>query len=412
MADPLSLAAIAGLIYAARKCSSKDDKVQVVGTSENYQQETSQENVFNNSFDQRSTIMNTMTGSIADDPGVSGHGVRNIDQGKQGQPSFGDIAFMKHPNGEPVHDFRNRPYVSGKMNNFGPVEKQLVGSGLGVGPDVPAYGGYQQVFRVLPNNVNGYKLTTLPGRSGPAGDVSGGKQTLSSQLNHKAPEKTAFLPSRRPNVAGRAQGQGGALTGVVVRGKYEKTKRTTNRSETTLRQDGLEFNPAKSVISAQPLAQDPTRNKGDLNDTQFYFNNQAAPGITNFEGGYTIAPGSELLSQKPKDGAAYSPQQLEQYGFRPDTRRGNKDRAGVAGGMNVRADPLNAGGAVTAVRSDCNRIDGRLGPANGAWSQNYVQDEYYQLNPYKGNSNPLATTRELNVAKNQLMNNPLAHTLA
>jgi hypothetical protein len=117
------LAAIAGLIYAARKCSSKDDKVQVVGTSENYQQETSQENVFNNSFDQRSTIMNTMTGSIADDPGVSGHGVRNIDQGKQGQPSFGDIAFMKHPNGEPVHDFRNRPYVSGKMNNFGPVEK-------------------------------------------------------------------------------------------------------------------------------------------------------------------------------------------------------------------------------------------------------------------------------------------------
>ena len=412
MADPLSLAAIVGLIYAARKCSTDENGNLETTTTENYQQETSQENVFNERLDQRSTLMNTMTGSIADDPGVSGHGVRNVDQGKQAQPSFGDVAFMKYPNGEPVHDFRNRPYVSGKMNNFGPVEKQLVGSGLGVGPDVPAYGGYQQVFRVLPNNVNGYKLTTLPGRSGPAGDVSGGRPTLTSQLNHKMPEKTAFLPTRRPTVPGRAQGQGGSLNGVVVRGKYEKTKRTTNRSETTLRQDGLEFNPAKSIVSAEPLAQDPTRNKGDLNDSQFYFNNQPAPGITNFKGGYTIAPGSELLSQKPKDGASYSPQQLEKYGFRPDTKRGKKDRAGVAGGMNVRADALNAGGAVTAVRSDCNRTDGRLGPANGAWSQNYVQDMYYQLNSYKGNSNPHATSRELNLAKNQLMNNPLAHTLA
>ena len=129
-------------------------------------------------------------------------------------------------------------------------KKTLVGPGLGVGKNVPAYGGYQQLFRVMPNNVNGYKLTTLPGRSGPAGDVTGGRRALEGKVTYNMPEKTAFLPARRPELPGRAQGQGGAVTGNPIRGNYEKTKRPTNRSETTLRQDGLEFNPAKSTVSA------------------------------------------------------------------------------------------------------------------------------------------------------------------
>lgn len=408
MADPLSLAAIAGLIFAARKCSQTDEgEKQDLTTqkTENYQQDTSRFDGLELNLDNRSIVTNSMTGTLPEDPGLGGVGVRDFN--KEGHPSFGDVAFMKHVNGEPVHDFRNRPYVSGKMNNFGPVEKQLVGSGLGVGPDVPAYGGYQQLFRVKPNNVNGYKLTTLPGRSGPAGDVTGGRQTQVGQLTHNIPEKTAFLPSRRPEVPGRAQGQGGALTGVTVRGKYEKTKRTTNRSETTLRQDGLEFAPAKKFISAGTLAEDPTRNKGDLNDLQFQYNNQPAPGISNFVGGYTNDPNTQYMNNK-----CANPQQ---YGIRETTRRGKQDRAGNAGRMNVRADALNQGGMVTAVRSDTSRIDGRTGPANGSSGgrmQNYVQDMYHQFNAYKGNSNPHSTTRELSVAKNQLMGNPFAHTLA
>lgn len=402
MADPISIAAIAGLVYVARKCSQINDNPKLENKVEKYQEETSRENVFNDLLDNRSVLTNTFTGSSSGDPGLSGHGVRQ--DSKDAHPSFGDVSFMKHVHGEPVRDFRNRPYISGKMNNLGPTEKQLVGSGLGVGADVPAYGGYQQLFRVNPNNVGAYKLTSLPGRSGPAGDISGGRPGTVGQLTHNMPEKTAFLPSRRPEMPGRAQGQGGAVTGRVGRGKYEKTKRPTNRSETSLRNDGLGFAPAKKFISAGTLAEDPTRNKGDLNVSQLQYNNQPTPGIAEYANGYESNPQIQYMN-----GKGNNPQD---FGIRETNRRGKADRQGNSGRMNVRADPLNQGGMITAVRSDCSRVDGRLGPAEGGRMQNYVQDMYHQFNAYKGNSNPHATTRELGLANNQLVNNPLTHSLS
>ena len=299
------------------------------------------------------------------------------------------------------------------MNNLSPVQKELVGPALGTGPDVPAYGGYQQLFRVKPNNVGAYKLTTLPGRSGPAGDISGGKSAQVGQLTHNTPSTVAFLPSRRPQVEGRAQGQGGSLNGVTVRQEYEKSKRPTNRSETTTRTDGLEYAPAKRFTSAETLAQDPTRNKGDNTTQEFYHMNNPTPGIHSFIGGYTEAPASKLLAHRPASAAAnYSAKQLEQYGFRPDDRRGKTGRKANPGRMNVRSGPLNQGGALTAVRKDSNKYDGRVNPIGGGWTQNYIQDEFYQLNPYKGQQNIRSTPRELSIAKRQLVNNPLSHTLA
>ena len=218
--------------------------------------------------------------------------------------------------------------------------------------------------------------------------------------------------SRRPEVRGRAQGQGGALTGVTVRQHFEKTKRPTNRSETTTRTDGLEYAPAKHFISAEKLAQDPTRNKGDINTQEYFHVDNPTPGIYSFVPGYTQAPGSQLLKQNPADGASYSAKQLEEYGFRPDDRRGKSGRKANPGRMNVRAGPLNQGGALTAVRKDSNKYDGRMNAANGGWTQNYIQDEYYQLNPYKGQKNIRASSKSLNIAKTQLANNPLAHTLS
>jgi len=400
MADPLSLLAIAGLIFAARKCSQVNDVQPEVETYHSKKQP--EESEFIDIRDNRSVITNTFSGVSGQDPGLSGHGLR--DNGKVEQPSFGDVSFMKHVNGEPVHDFRNRPFVSGKMNNFSSLEKQLVGSGLGVGPDVPAYGGYQQLFRVNPNNVGAYRLTTLPGRSGPAGDISGGRPGVVGQLAHNRPEKTAYMPTRHPEVQGRAQGQGGALTGVVVRGKYEKTKRPTNRSETGLRQDGLSFAPAKKFISNGTLPEEPSRNKGDLNVFQSKYNNNPTPGIANFIGGYQNNPENQYMLNGDKN--------PQQYGIRETNRRGKQERDGNAGRMNVRADPLNQSGLLTSVRSDCSRVDGRLGPADGERMQNYVQDMYYQFNSYKGNPNPHSTTRELSLAKNQLMANPLAHSIS
>ena len=89
-----------------------------------------------------------------------------------------------------------------------------------------------------------------------------------------------------------------------------------------------------------------------------------------------------------------------------------RTRAGNAGRMNVRAGPLNAGGQVTAVRSDTTRVDGHLNPANGGWTQNYANNQLYNFNAYKGNVNPRGTTNSLNVAKNQLDANPFAHSLS
>ncbi len=120
MADPLSLLAIAGLIFAARKCSQVNDVQPEVETYNSKKQP--EESEFIDMHDNRSVITNTFSGVSGSDPGLSGHGLRN--NGKEEQPSFGDVSFMKHVNGEPVHDFRNRPFVSGKMN---PLKNNLLG---------------------------------------------------------------------------------------------------------------------------------------------------------------------------------------------------------------------------------------------------------------------------------------------
>jgi len=398
MADPLSLALVIGLACVGKKLSEKQEKFTPAPLQQPLQEQPLSTT---SSGGGPLGLTGSRTGAFKDVPTTF------ADMQKQNVFGFASSDLDR---------LREQPYISGQMNNLSPAEKQLVGPGLGVGADVPAYGGYQQLYQVRPTNVNGYKLTTLPGRSGPAMDVNGGKPGMVGQLTHRAPAKTAFLPSRYPTVQGRAQGNGtggGPVTGMTYRSKEEKTKRQTNRAETTKRCDGLEFNPAKSLVSALTLAEDPTRNKGDLNTGQFSYNDQAAPGVTNFASGYTQTPAVQMMNQQHSGPNGYTVKQLEQYGFRPDERRGKLDRDGNAGRMNVRADALNQGGMVTAVRTDSNRYDGRTGPVSGGWSQNYVQDQYYQLNSYKGQQNTWgASTTGLDIAKNQLSNNPFAHTLA
>jgi hypothetical protein len=80
--------------------------------------------------------------------------------------------------------------------------------------------------------------------------------------------------------------------------------------------------------------------------------------------------------------------------------------------MNVRADPLNQNGMITAVRSDTSRVDGWKGSVNGGWTQQYVKPMYQNNNAYKGNPNPRASKQYLGTAVNQLKNNPLAYSLS
>ena len=370
MADPISLMAVAGLVYAGRTLSTKSKPPPP-------------------SVKEAETPVVKAPVEVFE-PAIEYSQKREME-------SFADIAIQQRSGGQEILNMRNRMYDQGRMNNLSPIEKQLVGPGLGVGADTPAVGGFQQMFRVNPVNVGEYRLTTLPGRSGPAKDITGGRSAVVGELTHNKPETTAFLPSRLPAMPGRAQG----MSGVVPRNEHEKTKRTTNRSETGLRNDGLGFNGAKRFVSAQTVSQDPTRFKSDRNDSQYNYYNQPAPGITNFRGAYTNSAAAQITAKTNEE--------LMKYGFRPEDRRGKPNRMGNAGRMNVRESALKQGGRLTSVRSDTTRIDGRMNAANGGWTQQYQQKAFHQFNAYKGNTNPY--TQDLDIAKRQLQNNPLAHGL-
>ena len=374
MADPISLMAVAGLIYAGRTLSTKSKPPPSPTKEAEIPVVKAPVEVQNNNFE----------------PVIEYSQKREME-------SFADIAIQQRSGGQEIMNMRNRVYDQGRMNNLSPIEKQLVGPGLGVNADTPAVGGFQQMFRVNPVNVGEYRLTTLPGRSGPAKDITGGRSAIVGELTHNKPETTAFLPSRLPAMPGRAQG----MSGVVPRNEHEKTKRTTNRSETGLRNDGLGFNGAKRFVSAQTVSQDPTRFKSDRNDSQYNYYNQPAPGITNFRGAYTNGAAAQITAKTNEE--------LMKYGFRPEDRRGKPNRMGNAGRMNVRESALKQGGRLTSVRSDTTRIDGRMNAANGGWTQQYQQKAFHQFNAYKGNTNP--HTQDLDIAKRQLQNNPLAHGL-
>ena len=382
MADPISLAAIAGLIFAGRSFSKKAE-------SEPVQPEVDQTVEFierpQNTYDEVSEMVER------------GFEPRMEIPQKREMDSFADISYQQRSGGQEILNMRNRMYDTGRMNNLSPIEKQMVGPGLGVGADTPASGGYQQLFRVNPINVGEYRLTTLPGRSGPAADITGGRSALVGQLTHNKPETTAHLPTRLPPSAGRAQG----MSGAIPRASHQKTMRTTNRSETGHRADGLGFNGAKRFISAQSMPQDPTRFKSDRNDTQFEHYAHANPGITNFRGAYETSAAAKITTKNNEE--------LMRYGFRPEDRRGKANRMGNKGRMNVRESALKQGGALTAVRTDTSRIDGRVNGPNGGWTQNYQQKPFHQFNAYKGNENPYS--RDLGIAKRQLQNNPLSQSI-
>ena len=375
MADPISLAAVAGLIFAGRALSNKSEPEPVVQQVAQVPQQPIDDGVpefVERDFEPRVEVAS-----------------------KTEMASFADIGRQQRSGGQEILNMRNRMYDAGRMNNLSPIEKQLVGPGLGVAADTPATGGFQQMFRVNPINVGEYRLTTLPGRSGPAADITGGRAAVVGQLTHNKPETTSYLPSRLPTMAGRAQG----MSGAIPRASHQKTMRTTNRSETGQRVDGLDFNGAKRFVPAQTMPQDPTRFKSDRNDMQFAYYSHAAPGITNFTGAYMTSVAAQMTAKTNEE--------LMKYGFRPEDRRGKANRMGNPGRMNVRESALKQGGALTAVRSDTTRVDGRTGPANGGWTQNYQQKPFHQFNAYKGHENP--NSRSLDIAKRQLQNNPLAH---
>lgn len=105
MADPISLMAVAGLVYAGRTLSTKSEPPPPPP-------------------------------QVAPPPPME---VENVNfeptvevPHKMEMASFADIGRQQRSGGQEILNMRNRMYDQGRMNNLSPVEKQLVGPGLGV----------------------------------------------------------------------------------------------------------------------------------------------------------------------------------------------------------------------------------------------------------------------------------------
>jgi hypothetical protein len=348
--DPLALAAVVGLVFAGQRLSSKDEtplttdqmimmkptkKIEV--TNRNFAQQDAPldpKNIFSNTGRQFNDFRLTPkreTGAFTD---LTPHGSRE-------------------PYGQPVYDLYSRQGVSGKMNNLASIERQYVGRGIGVGPDVPAAGGFHQFFRVLPANINEERLTTLGGTfGGPANAVVPAGGPVAPAITHQAKDSKAW---HRDPAQTRGQGQGGALTAPEGRPDQIKTRRLTIRDETGERTgDTLQIGAADYFVN-QPYAA----------GTKTYTDTRLTRGTNN---------------------------------------RSNPDRAGNGQRMNVRADPVGATGAASNLRSESIPFPVQA-PAPLGHFNAYKDADHYKFNPFKANANPNATPQALDLAIQQLHNN-------
>ena len=359
--DPLALAAVVGLVFAGKKLSDNDSAPPPATTKPRAPLTRRQIDMM--------VEPATHSADYFDLKNTTPDFGRRIDdwrlRPKEAVPNLQDITptNSRMPYGQPVYDLYNRQYITNKQNNIAPVEQPMnVGPGLGVGPNVPAAGGFQDYFRALPINVNEEKLTTLEGRAGPRNPFvkSGGAAYIGDITHEAAQSKTAF---RNPG----AYGGGGAQSALVApegRPNYLKTKKQTIRGETGLRTDTLSDGPPQYNVS-QPYA----AAKDSYTDTA----------LTRSSG----------------------------YRAKHD-RSGNSDR------MNVRSDPVNQVGAGTQYRAESKPVQpGPMAITGSNQGRGTLPPEFDDpLNEFKSNPNPRAQSDFLDIAIQQLEKNPLAYSLA
>ena len=347
--DPFSLAAVVGLVFAGKKLSDVKEEQAVMPSMPD---QVSKFDLIQYKFAQQDPPLDPLNLEPNTGRGFSG-GFRLPP--KEIAPSFADVTpnGARFPFGQPVYQTDgSREPVTNKMNNVTPADKKYVGRGLGLSPDTPASGGFQQFFRILPNNMNEERLTTLSGTwGGPANPtVKNGGTTLGA-ISH--PAKLSKTTANYQPMQTRGQGQGGAITAPEGRPDFQKTRRTTNRQETGLRKDGLEMGPGQYMIA------------------EAY-------------------------------GSAYNDP------MRWSKNRVNPDRPGNGGRMNVRADPVGAVGANTNTRLEAGALPVR--PADASRGSRYMPNQYDRLNVFKGQKD--FRSERLNLATNVLKGNPFAHSFS
>lgn len=332
--DPMALFAVAGLIFAGKKLSEREGYTGVPAERE-IQGEEDIERRSRQMYHLQSSDMGYDGGSAVKTAGPKemflGSGLSYMK--KEAVGNLGDITRdgKRFPYGQPVYDLYNRQGITNKMNNLNPADKKYVGRGLGVGPDVPAQGGFQQFFRVLPTNTNENRLTQLPGRVGPPVAAVTSAPTVTGALTQV----------QRPSKVYTRE-MGGAKSIVQAQ---EPRPRETRTERTTIKQQQID-----SMI---------------LGPAQYQAVKQDARDFT----------GNQIRGT--------------------DNRSKEIDSFAPAGRMNVMANPLGANGALSQIRSDDNSLPlPPAGPTAGRFQQ-YKDAEMYKLNEYKSNPNPYAASLEL-----------------
>ena len=79
--------------------------------------------------------------------------------------------------------------IYGRMANVGPSERQYVGPGINVGPDVPSTGGFHQFTRLLPSNVDDYKCNSFEDRVASCGSAYVQKPEQVGYMNQNGPAR-------------------------------------------------------------------------------------------------------------------------------------------------------------------------------------------------------------------------------
>lgn len=348
--DPFALAAVVGLVFAGKKISDAKEEQKAVEPAP-IPEQISKFDLIQYKFAQQDQQVDPLNTEPNTGRGFSGQFRLPP---KDAVPNLGDIVKdgKRFPFGQPVYtpDASREP-VTNRMNNVNPADKVYVGHGLGLDPDVPASGGFQQFFRIYPNNMNEERLTNLPGNwGGPANPLIKNGGTTMGEITH--PAKASKISHYEP-MQTRGQAQGGAITGPEQRPDFQKTRRTTNRQETGKRSDGLEMGPSQYMVY------------------EHY-------------------------------GSAYNDP------MRWSKNRVNPDRSGNPGRMNVRADPSSAVGANTQTRLEGGSLPVR--PADASKGYRYLPPQYDKLNVFKGQADPRSS--RLNLASNVLKNNPFNHTFS
>jgi len=376
--DPLALIAIGGLIFAANKMKKSGYRTgqyqDMVGVDNG--NSTQIMNMLNNTNQGPSYgggIQNTSPENIQKGTGIPlirkgpiyGPGF-NI--GKERYDGESTSSQIQHPAApdvsndvykNPVHNLTDRSaqYMTNVQNNQAPFPIQHVGKGLGIGPNVPAAGGFHQDYRILTTNINEQNLIQLPGPGSDPSQMPGAPIVKMGSL----------APSSYASIDGSSD--------MSQPGSTTRLPRANN-------QGGVLPTPGGGVMYAPPP--DSLQNE---KSTKRYQN------MIPSNGGYatTMVP---VARQPPMASSAYtSDQDSVKY-----TNRGQSVPNMMPGGQSLGS---STSGRLTTVIDDNNSIP--QGNFNSSMYQQHGNLGQAQFNPYKGQSNPFQPN---NTTAEMASNNP------